>query len=214
MPSGAGQGRADAACKRSAAATSWPSVSHACRRARPSRLRASSESSRLAPSLVRPATARTSASRAQEPATADDMHIRQADISEYWAAADLHVRAFMPHVPADGWSAVSARVDRCVALQINDDLARRGAGRYVHCTCTDQTTWRCDGPIAFIAAFRARCFASAAQQCPSEHRSAFASSQRPHPPKPQVSAAPGAGGARASGRRAARGCQRPAGRRG
>lgn len=55
-------------------------------------------------------------------------NIRLATLQDYWPAADMHCATFYSDV-AGSLQAKLARVDRIMALQVNDALQRRKAGR-------------------------------------------------------------------------------------
>ncbi|KAG2441869.1 hypothetical protein HXX76_003477 [Chlamydomonas incerta] len=59
------------------------------------------------------------------------LHIRAAELRDYWPAADLHTRVFSPDTESDRGKSLSMRVDRIIALQINDRIAREGTGSSV-----------------------------------------------------------------------------------
>ncbi|GFR45927.1 hypothetical protein Agub_g7387 [Astrephomene gubernaculifera] len=60
------------------------------------------------------------------------IRIRPAREADYWPAADLHCRVFHPEETSSvSWKALSMRVDRIAALQINDRVAQQGPGRCV-----------------------------------------------------------------------------------
>ncbi|GLC45342.1 hypothetical protein PLESTB_000312200 [Pleodorina starrii] len=60
------------------------------------------------------------------------IHIRPAELIDYWPAADLHCRVFNSDVRDDQvFKSLSLRVDRITALQINDRLAGEGGGNSV-----------------------------------------------------------------------------------
>ncbi|EFJ41015.1 hypothetical protein VOLCADRAFT_107851 [Volvox carteri f. nagariensis] len=63
------------------------------------------------------------------------IHIRPAELVDYWPAADLHCRVFNAAGDVGGdddvFKDLSLLVDRIMALQINDKLAREGGGNSV-----------------------------------------------------------------------------------
>ncbi|KAG2489807.1 hypothetical protein HYH03_011756 [Edaphochlamys debaryana] len=94
--------------------------------------------------------------------------IRRAEQREYWPAADLHCRVFMHDQGEDTCKVLGNRVDRIVALQVNDRLARDGAGK-------STLLLAFDGPLpstpaqleAYDAAFSAAAAAGAAPSAPT-----------------------------------------------
>ncbi|KAG2451682.1 hypothetical protein HYH02_003462 [Chlamydomonas schloesseri] len=88
------------------------------------------------------------------------LHIRAAELRDYWPAADLHTRVFSPDTESDQGKALSMRVDRIIALQINDRIAREGGGNSVlllafdgEAPCTPEE--RAAAEAAFAAAVQA-----------------------------------------------------------
>jgi hypothetical protein len=58
-----------------------------------------------------------------------ELIVRLADPVEYWAAADLHCMSYGDAADRTSLKALMTRVDRILAMQINDKLAEDGAGR-------------------------------------------------------------------------------------
>ncbi|KXZ52446.1 hypothetical protein GPECTOR_9g490 [Gonium pectorale] len=88
---------------------------------------------------------------------------------DYWPAADLHCRVFNSNVgDKEVWKALSLRVDRIAALQINDRIAREGGGKSALLLAFDGEAPSTPEQLeAAEAAFRAAAEAAAARGSPT-----------------------------------------------